>query len=174
MTNSISMVYNEDTICALATPNASGAIAVIRLSGKNSLSIALKHFKAKQKSLSQKNIESHKLYFGEFVDGDQIIDEILLSYFRAPHSYTAEDVIEISCHGSTYIQQLIIEIFLNEGVRMADAGEFTMRAFYNGRMDLSQAEGVADLIASQSKMAHSMALSQMRGGFSDKIKQLRT
>lgn len=174
MTNSISMVYKNDTICAPATPNGSGAIAVIRLSGKSSLPIALKHFKAKQKSLSEKNIESHKLYFGEFVDGEQIIDEILLSWFKAPHSYTAEDVIEISCHGSTYIQQLIIEIFLNEGVRMADAGEFTMRAFHNGRMDLSQAEGVADLIASQSKMAHHMALSQMRGGFSDKIKELRT
>lgn len=174
MTNSISMVYKGDTICAPATPNGSGAIAVIRLSGKNSLPIALKHFKAKQKSLSEKTIESHKLYFGEFVDGEQIIDEVLLSFFKAPHSYTAEDVIEISCHGSTYIQQLIIEIFLGEGIRMADAGEFTMRAFHNGRMDLSQAEGVADLIASQSKMAHHLALSQMRGGFSDKIKELRT
>jgi len=174
MTNSISMVYKDDTICALATPNGSGAIAMIRLSGKNSLPIALKHFNTKQKSLSENTIESHKLYFGEFVDGEQIIDEILLSWFKAPHSYTAEDVIEISCHGSTYIQQLIIEIFLGEGVRMADAGEFTMRAFHNGRMDLSQAEGVADLIASQSKMAHHLALSQMRGGFSDKIKELRT
>lgn len=174
MTNSISMVYNDNTICAPATPNGSGAIAVIRLSGKNSLPIALKHFKAKQKSFSENNIESHKLYFGEFVNGEQIIDEVLLSWFKAPHSYTAEDIIEISCHGSTYIQQLIIEIFLGEGVRMADAGEFTMRAFHNGRMDLSQAEGVADLIASQSKMAHHLALSQMRGGFSDKIKELRT
>lgn len=174
MTAFQSVIYNDDTICALATPQGTGAISVIRLSGKESLKVALKHFSSAKKTLTLENIESHHLYFGNFIDGDKLIDEVLLSYFKAPNSYTAEDVIEISCHGSIYIQQLIIEIFLNEGVRMAEAGEFTMRAFYNGRMDLSQAEGVADLIASQSKTAHQLALGQMRGGFSDKIKELRT
>jgi tRNA modification GTPase len=174
MTVSSSMVYNDDTICAPASPAGSGAIALVRLSGKNSLSIALKHFKPIIKSLSAETIESHKLYFGNFVDGNRIIDEVLLSFFKSPHSYTAEDVVEISCHGSIYIQQQILEILLSEGARMADAGEFTMRAFFNGRLDLSQAEGVADLIASQGKAAHQMALNQMRGGFSEKIKELRT
>ena len=173
MTTFQSVIYNDDTICALATPQGSGAISMIRLSGKDSLKVALKHFSFAKKTLTAENIESHHLYFGNFIDGNKLIDEILLSYFKAPNSYTAEDVVEISCHGSVYIQQLIIEIFLDEGVRMAEAGEFTMRAFYNGRMDLSQAEGVADLIASQSKTAHQLALGQMRGGFSDKIKELR-
>ena len=169
-----SMVYKDDTICALASPQGSGAIAVIRLSGKESLNIALAHFSARKKPINHENIIRHHLYFGDFIDGDKIIDEILLSYFKGPNSYTTEDIIEISCHGSTYVQQLIIQVLLDSGARMADAGEFTMRAFYNGRMDLSQAEGVADLIASQSKTAHQLALNQMRGGFSDKIKELRT
>ena len=174
MSNFQSMVYKDDTICAIASPAGSGAISIIRLSGKDSLKIALGYFKSKKKPITSKNIESHHLYFGDFVDGEKIIDEVLLSYFKAPHSYTAEDIVEISCHGSTFVQQLIIETFLDAGARMATAGEFTMRAFFNGKMDLSQAEGVADLIASEGKMAHQMALSQMRGGFSDKIKQLRT
>lgn len=174
MTAFQSVIYKDDTICALASPQGSGAISLIRLSGKDSLKVALKHFNVAKKSLTEETIKSHHLYFGNFVDGEKLIDEVLLSYFKAPNSYTAEDVIEISCHGSIYIQQLIIEVFLNEEVRMAEAGEFTMRAFYNGRMDLSQAEGVADLIASESKVAHRMALNQMRGGFSNKIKELRT
>lgn len=174
MTSFQSIIYNGDTICALASPQGSGAISVIRLSGKDSLKLALDHFLPAKKSLNNENIRSHHLYFGNFIDGEKLIDEVLLSYFKGPNSYTAEDVIEISCHGSTYIQQLIIEIFLNSGARMAQAGEFTLRAFHNGRMDLSQAEGVADLIASQSKSAHNLALNQMRGGFSDKIKEMRT
>jgi tRNA modification GTPase len=174
MTAFHSSIYNDDTICALASPQGSGAISVIRLSGKDSLKIALKHFSPANKSINSDNIQSHHLYFGNFIDGEKLIDEILLSYFKGPNSYTAEDVIEISCHGSIYIQQLIIELLLNSGARMAEAGEYTLRAFYNGRMDLSQAEGVADLIASQSKTSHQMAMNQMRGGFSEKIKELRT
>ncbi len=174
MTNYQSMIYKNDTICAIASPAGSGAISIIRLSGKDSLKIALKHFQPKNKAIKSANIKSHHLYFGNFIDEEKIIDEVLLSYFKGPNSYTAEDVVEISCHGSTYVQQLIIETFLDAGARMADAGEFTMRAFYNGKMDLSQAEGVADLIASESKMAHHLAMNQMRGGFSEKIKQLRT
>lgn len=174
MSNFQSMIYKDDTICAIASPAGSGAISIVRLSGKDSLKIALGHFNPKKKTITSKNIESHHLYFGDFVDGEKIIDEVLLSYFKAPNSYTAEDLVEISCHGSTYVQQLIIETFLDAGARMATAGEFTMRAFYNGKMDLSQAEGVADLIASEGKIAHQIAINQMRGGFSQKIKQLRT
>lgn len=165
--------YKNDTICAVATPPGSGAIAVVRLSGKDSLRIVLKLFEKTNGKLDSKSIKSHHLYFGKIVFENKIIDEVLLSYFKAPHSYTAEDVIEISCHGSEYIQQKMIEILLKEGCRFAEAGEFTMRAFFNGRLDLSQAEGVADLIASQSRTAHRLAIEQMRGGFSNKIMELR-
>lgn len=163
----------EDTICAVATPPGSGAVAIIRLSGKASLPVALKLFQPSQGDLNENNIKSHHLYFGNIVFDDKIIDEVLISYFKAPHSYTAQDVVEISCHGSEFIQQRLIEILLENGLRFADPGEFTMRAFLNGRLDLSQAEGVADLIASQSGTAHRMAINQMRGGFSGKINELR-
>lgn len=165
--------YNTDTIVALATPPGSGAISVIRLSGSQSLSICLKHFKSINKKFNIENIKSHRIYLGNFVDGKHIIDEVLISYFKSPASYTSEDVIEISCHGSEFIQQKIVEILLNSGARIAEPGEFTLRAFLNGRMDLSQAEGVADLIASQSASSHRMAMNQMRGGISQKISNLR-
>ena len=168
-----SAAYNQDTIVAIATPAGSGAISVIRLSGSNSLTLCMNHFEPSNKGLTIKNIESSKLYLGSFVDGDQIIDEVLLSYFKSPASYTTEDIIEISCHGSEYIQQKIIEILIIAGARAADPGEFTLRAFLNGRIDLSQAEAVADLIASQSDSSHRIALDQMRGGISDKISVLR-
>ncbi len=162
--------YIPDTICAVATPPGQGAIAVIRLSGEQSLAILKQVFKKNGKN---KDFESHKLYFGTIFDDEGTVDEVLASYFKAPHSYTGEDVVEISCHGSEYIQQRIMELFLNKGARLANPGEFTLRAFLNGKMDLSQAEAVADLIASHSKTAHAMALKQMRGGFSEKIKNLR-
>lgn len=165
--------YNQDTIVAIATPAGSGAISIIRLSGSKSLSLCMNHFKPRKKGLTYKNIESSKLYLGNFVDDDQIIDEVLISYFKSPASYTTEDIIEISCHGSEFIQQKIIEILIGSGARAADAGEFTLRAFLNGRIDLSQAEGVADLITSQSDSSHRIALNQMRGGISDKISFLR-
>ncbi len=164
---------NTDTICAVATPPGSGAIAVIRMSGQQSLPVLWKIFKPVNRKLNQSNMESHKLYFGTIMDGNQEIDEVLVSWFKAPHSYTGEDSVEISSHGSVYIQQKLIELLIKHGVRLADAGEYTKRAFLNGKMDLSQAEAVADLIASQSKMAHKVALSQMRGGFSEKISELR-
>ncbi|NQU34084.1 MAG: tRNA uridine-5-carboxymethylaminomethyl(34) synthesis GTPase MnmE [Bacteroidetes bacterium] len=169
-----SIGYNQDTIVAVATPSGSGAISVIRLSGPNSLSICIKFFVPANKKLTRNNIESHKLYFGNFVSDNTIIDEVLVSYFKNPSSYTSEDVIEISCHGSEFIQQKILEILLDDGARIAEPGEFTLRAFINGRMDLSQAEAVADLIASQSASAHSMAMKQMRGGISEKINYLRS
>ncbi len=164
-------MFNEDTICAIATTAGRSAIAVIRISGKDSLQIAKKIFKPKKGSME--NIKSHHLYYGVVYENDTIIDDVLLSYFKSPYSYTGEESIEISCHGSTYIQQKIIELLINNGARPAKAGEFTMRAFLNGKLDLSQAEAVADLIASHSKTSHSIAINQMRGGFSSKIKELR-
>jgi tRNA modification GTPase len=162
----------NDTICALATPPGVGAIAMIRLSGPESFSIIDQIFTARSGSPASE-AAGHTLHLGDLNGDEGIIDEVLVSVFRAPHSYTGDDSIEISCHGSPYIQQKIIELLINRGARMATAGEFTMRAFVNGKFDLAQAEAVADLIASGSKYAHDLALDQMRGGFSDKIKQLR-
>ncbi|MGB3144365.1 MAG: tRNA uridine-5-carboxymethylaminomethyl(34) synthesis GTPase MnmE [Maribacter sp.] len=161
-----------DTIVALATPSGAGAIAVIRISGKHSISIASKQFE----SVSGKKLEkqkSHTLHLGFIKDEKNTLDQVLVSIFKNPNSYTGEDVIEISCHGSQYIQQEIIQLFLRKGCRMATPGEFTMRAFLNGKMDLSQAEAVADLIASDNASNHQVAMQQMRGGFSNKIKELR-
>ena len=166
--------YTDDTICAVATPPGTGAIAIIRLSGKKSLPIVLSLFKPGKTELSGNIIKSHHQYFGTIEYKEKIIDEVLLTYFKAPHSYTGEDVIEISCHGSQYIQQKLLEILLESGARLANPGEFTMRAFFNGKLDLSQAEAVADLIASQSKTAHRVAMNQMRGGYSERINELRT
>lgn len=173
MENYKPVAFKKDTICAIATPPGSGAIAIIRLSGIRCLEIALKIFKPNSGKLDETTIESHHMYYGNILYNEHVLDEVLMSYFKAPQSYTGEDVIEISCHGSEYIQQRLIEIFIEEKVRLAEPGEFTMRAFINGKFDLSQAEAVADLIASQSKTAHKIAINQMRGGFSGKINVLR-
>ncbi len=173
MNTSLSNTYNKDTICAVATPPGMGAIAIVRISGENSLNILLKIFKATAKQLTAESIQSHHLYFGEIRENEKILDEVLVSYFKAPHSYTGEDAVEISCHGSEFIQQKLVELIIQHGARMAGPGEFTLRAFLNGKMDLSQAEAVADLIASESISAHQMAIRQMRGGFSEKISELR-
>lgn len=165
--------YNTDTITAIATPSGFGAISVIRLSGSNSLKILWNHFIPASK-ISIDDIESHRLYFGSFNEEDKVIDDVLVSYFKSPKSYTSEDTIEISCHGSEYIQQKILNALLDSGARIAEPGEFTLRAFMNGKMDLSQAEAVADLIASQSENAHRVAMNQMRGGISTKINELRS
>ncbi|MTE25967.1 tRNA uridine-5-carboxymethylaminomethyl(34) synthesis GTPase MnmE [Winogradskyella ouciana] len=164
---------HNDTIVALATPSGSGAIAVIRLSGKNAIGIADRHFRSviDQKSLS--NQKTHTIHLGHIIDGDKTLDEVLVSVFKNPNSYTGEDVVEISCHGSQYIQQEIIQLFLRQGCRMATAGEFTLRAFLNGKLDLSQAEAVADLISSDNEASHQIAMQQMRGGFSSEIAKLR-
>jgi tRNA modification GTPase len=165
------MIQN-DTIVALASPSGSGAIAVIRVSGTEAISICKSVFS----SVSGKDIskqKSHTLHLGHVVDGDKIIDQVLLSIFKGTHSYTGENTIEISCHGSTYIQQQIIQLLLRKGCRMANAGEFTLRSFLNGKMDLSQAEAVADLISSDNEASHQIAMQQMRGGFSNEIMQLR-
>lgn len=160
----------SDTIVALATPPGVGAIGVIRLSGPEAIHIVNRVFPAKD--LTQ--MESHTIHYGTIRSKEQvIIDEVLVSLFVAPRSYTRENVIEVSCHGSTYIIQQLIELMVQQGARMAQAGEFTLRAFLNGQMDLSQAEAVADLIASTSERSHTIAMQQMRGGFSEEIKKLR-
>ena len=163
----------KDTIIALSTAPGVGAIAVIRISGPAAIELADEHFRAMGgKSLSDQN--SHTIHLGYIVDNDSIIDKVLISLFNNPNSYTGEDVVEISCHGSRFIQQKIIEVFIASGCRLAEPGEFTLRAFLYGKMDLSQAEAVADLIASETEGAHQLALEQMRGGIGDEIRKLRT
>ena len=165
------MTHN-DTIIALATASGAGAIAVLRVSGTKALSISNILFKSIQnKQLIDQ--PTHTVHLGHIIDGERVLDEVLVSIFKNPQSYTGEDVVEISCHGSSYIQQEILQLFIRKGCRAANAGEFTLRAFLNGKMDLSQAEAVADLIASDSAAAHQIALQQMRGGFSSEIKNLR-
>lgn len=159
----------QDTITALSTSPGLGAIAVIRISGSQSFVILRKIFDGKL----PENIKSHRVHYGNLMDGEQILDEVVVSVFKGPNSFTGEDTVEISCHGSVYIQQKIIELILRSGARMAKQGEFTMRAFMNGKMDLSQAEAVADLIATESEASHAMAMKQMRGGFSEEINALR-
>jgi tRNA modification GTPase len=165
------MIQN-DTIVALASPSGAGAIAVIRVSGSDAIVVSNSIFN----SVSGKDItkqKTHTLHLGHIVDGTKVIDQVLLSIFKGPNSYTGENTIEISCHGSTYIQQQIIQLLLRKGCRMANAGEFTLRSFLNGKMDLSQAEAVADLISSDNEASHQIAMQQMRGGFSNEIKELR-
>jgi len=165
------MIQN-DTIVALASPSGSGAIAVIRVSGSESISICKSVFSSiSGKDISQQ--KSHTLHLGHIIEGEKVIDQVLLSIFKGTNSYTGENTIEISCHGSTYIQQQIIQLLLRKGCRMANAGEFTLRSFLNGKMDLSQAEAVADLISSDNEASHQIAMQQMRGGFSNEIMQLR-
>ena len=161
-----------ETIVALATSSGAGAIAIIRLSGKNAIAIASHVFQ----SVSKKDLvkqKTHTIHLGFIVDGQKVIDQVLVSIFKNPHSYTGEDVVEISCHGSTFIQQQIIQLLLRNGAKMAQPGEFTLRAFLNGKLDLSQAEAVADLIASDNEASHQIAMQQMRGGFSNEIAKLR-
>ena len=165
---------HNDTIAALATPHGSGAIAVIRLSGEKSIAITEKiFFNKKHQPVSLADKKSHTLHFGLIYAGDTVIDEVLVSLFKAPHSYTGENSIEISCHGSQFIQQQILQLLTKQGARMAQPGEFTLRAFLNKKFDLSQAEAVADLVSSNSAVSHQVAMQQMRGGFSNKIKILR-
>jgi len=165
-------MYNEGTIIALSSPPGSGAIAIIRLSGEEAISKTDIFFKSKSGKKLKKS-DGYSISYGDLVEGDEVIDEVVVSVYKAPHSYTGENIIEISCHGSNYIQQRIISLFTNSGVRLANPGEFTLRAYLNNKKDLSQAEAVSDLIASESKEAHRIAMEQMRGGYSDEIEVLR-
>lgn len=159
----------DDTIVALSTPAGIGAMGVIRLSGPQAIALAGKLFTG----LDIASAPSHTLHFGIIHDGDEVVDEAVAGLFRAPRSYTTQDVVEISCHGSPYIIQRILQLLIKYGARPAQPGEFTMRAFFNGRLDLSQAEAVSDLIAAETAAAHHIAINQMRGGYSNELKVLR-
>jgi tRNA modification GTPase len=165
-------MLNQDTIVALATPSGAGAVAIIRISGTNSIAIANQVFQSvRNKDLTKQ--KTHTIHLGHIMDGEKTLDQVLVSLFKNPNSYTGEDVVEISCHGSVFIQQQIIQLLLRKGCRMAQPGEFTLRSFLNGKMDLSQAEAVADLINSDNEASHQIAMQQMRGGFSNEIAKLR-
>lgn len=166
-------MLSNDTICALATANGMGAIAVIRVSGAEAIAKVDEIFQSKFGKKTLAEVDSHTVHLGYVKQNDTLLDEALFTVFKGPNSYTGEDVVEISTHGSIYIQQKVIELLNQIGVRNANPGEYTFRAFWNGKMDLSQAEAVADLIASDSKTSHEIALKQMRGGFSNQIKLLR-
>jgi len=163
----------NDTICALSTAPGSGAIAVIRLSGPEAFLRCSRIFRATDPDFMWDTVVPYTIHHGFVYAEEQLIDEVLISLFKAPRSYTGEDVVEISCHGSEYIQQQILEVLVQNGCRLAKPGEFTLRAFLHGKFDLSQAEAVADLIASLSQSSRDLALAQMRGGFSKRIKELR-
>ena len=159
----------EDTICAITTGGGMSAIAAIRISGNNAINSTNSIF-----SKDIRDAKSHTIHFGTILDNTDVVDEVLISIFKGEKSFTGEESVEISCHGSVYIQNKIIQLLIGKGCRTASAGEFTMRAFKNGKLDLSQAESVADLIASESEAAHQTALRQLRGGFSSKLQNLRT
>ena len=166
-------MMNDETIIALATPSGMGAISVIRISGSKAISITEKLFKPKGNKILSKQ-KSHTVHLGNLMKNNFVLDEVLVTIFFGPNSYTGEDTIEISCHGSTYIQQKIIDLYIENGIRVATPGEFTLRAFLNGKMDLNQAEAVADLIASENEGSHNLAIQQMKSGFSDDLKKLRS
>ncbi len=166
-------MLDQLTICAIATSPGMGAIATIRLSGEKAIEIADSVFHSPNSNKKLATQQPNTLHFGSISDGNELIDEVIISIFKAPHSFTGEDVIEITCHGSVYIQQRILQLLISRGARMARPGEFTQRAFLNGKMDLSQAEAIADLIASTNRAAQKVAINQMRGGFSNELKNLR-
>ena len=167
-------MLDQSTICAISTSPGIGAIAVIRLSGSEAIQIADKVFQSPKRDKILIEQAANTLHFGQIVFNNEIIDEVVVALFRSPHSFTGEDIVEISCHGSVYIQQKILVVLVESGARMALPGEFTQRAFLNGKMDLSQAEAVADVIASSNAAAHKLAINQMRGGFSKEINDLRS
>lgn len=164
----------NDTICAIATASGTAAVSMIRMSGKDSHKIALSRF-IRKKELKINDIVANRMYYGEIADLDgKIIDDVMVTFFKAPHSYTGEDSAEIVCHGSPFIQNKILEILIQSGARLAEAGEYTMRAFVNNKMDLTQAEAVADLISSQNEAEHRVAMNQLKGGFSKELQVLRS
>ena len=166
------MNMTQDTICAISTASG-GAIGLIRVSGPDAISVTSSIFRPAKAGKKLEDAKPYSLTYGQILDGEEIIDEVLVSLFRAPHSYTGEDSTEIACHGSSYILQRMLQLLIKEGCRLAQPGEYTQRAYLNGKMDLSQAEAVADLIASNSAASHRLAISQMRGGFSKELVALR-
>ena len=168
----------HDTICAIATASGMGAIAVIRISGTESHEIARLIFRKNGKQLDINEIEPYKAYYGEIFDSipddKPMIDDAIVTFFKAPHSYTGEDSVEISCHGSDFVQQKILELLCVRGCRLAEPGEFSKRAYINGKLDLAQAEAIADLIAAQNEAEHRIAVNQLKGGFSNELSDLRS
>ena len=165
---------SKDTICAIATASGTAAVSMIRISGKDSHKIAHSRF-IRKKQLALHDIIPNRMYYGEITDlSDKVIDDVMVTFFKAPHSYTGEDSVEIVCHGSIFIQNKILEILIQSGARLAEAGEYTMRAFVNNKMDLTQAEAVADLISSQNEAEHRVAMNQLKGGFSKELQVLRS
>ena len=167
-------MVREETICAIATAPGSAAIAMLRVSGPNAFHTVDTIFRPARRFSSVSNAPAYTIQFGQIKKDNEIIDEVLVSVFKQPHSYTGEDSVEITCHASSYIQQEILKLLIQNGARLADPGEFTLRAYVNGKMDLSQAEAVADIIASQSEAAHRLAFSQLRGGYSVMLQELRS
>ncbi|MDR1407250.1 MAG: tRNA uridine-5-carboxymethylaminomethyl(34) synthesis GTPase MnmE [Tannerella sp.] len=163
----------QDTVCAVSTPAGTGGIAIVRVSGTDALTICDALFTPRRKNHCLSMQTAYTMSYGAICDGEEVVDEVLIAVFRAPHSFTGEDTVEITCHGSLYVQQQIMQLLVREGCRIAMPGEFTQRAFLSGKMDLSQAEAVADLIASSSAGMHRVALNQMRGGFSCELAQIR-
>ena len=170
----LNRILDNDTICALATPHGMGAIAVVRVSGPKAIEIVNGLFQQRGKPLEMSEIISHKAYYGHLINKGELLDEVLVTFFKAPHSFTGEDSAEISVHGSVYVQQKLLQVLIANGCRMAEAGEFTRRAFVNGRFDLAQAEAIADLISSESEAAHRVAINQLKGGFSKELQVMRS
>lgn len=168
-------MLNNDTICAIATPLGMGAIATVRISGPMALPVVAKLFQYRGKQLETSDIITRKAYHGHLINiNGELLDEVMVTFFRAPHSFTGEDTAEISVHGSVYIQQKLLQMLVEQGCRMAEAGEFTRRAFVNRKFDLAQAEAIADLISSESEAAHRVAINQLRGGFSKELQVMRS
>ena len=167
-------ILNNDTVCAIATPHGMGAIAVVRVSGPKAIYIVNQLFTQDGKPFDMDKMVSHKAYYGHIVDHGDLLDEVLVTFFPAPHSFTGEDSAEISVHGSVYVQQKLLQILISRGCRMAEAGEFTRRAFINRKFDLAQAEAIADLIGSESEAAHRVAINQLKGGFSKELQVMRS
>ncbi len=166
-------MISNSTICAVSTAAGTAGVAVIRISGPQAIAIGEQVFVSNKAGKALSSQKSHSLSFGRIMDNGKILDEVLVSIFRTPNSFTGEDVVEIACHGSQYIQQELLKLLIRKGAQAAAAGEFTQRAFLNGKMDLAQAEAVADIITAESAAAHRVAMQQMRGGFSNELKQLR-
>ena len=165
---------NTDTICAIATPHGMGAIAVVRVSGPEAIPVVSQLFTQNSKLFDMEKMVSHKAYYGHIVDHGELLDEVLVTFFRAPHSFTGEDSAEISVHGSVFVQQKLLQVLIAHGCRMAEAGEFTRRAFVNRKFDLAQAEAIADLIGSESEVAHRVAINMLKGGFSKELQVMRS
>jgi tRNA modification GTPase len=167
-------ILNTDTICAVATPHGMGAIAVVRVSGPEAIFTVSQLFMQNGKPFDIGKIVSHRAYYGHIVDHNDLLDEVLVTFFKAPHSFTGEDSAEISVHGSVFVQQKLLQVLIAHGCRMAEAGEFTRRAFVNRKFDLAQAEAIADLISSESEAAHRVAVNQLKGGFSKELQVMRS